>query len=130
LRNSGYHINYSDRIIVRYTDLGIKLGSKFYPIGSNNAHASTFCIRKFPNVHTCLPHGEETKVSIDWVACQSEQAVRTDPNTCVDTLIDNANLTFGMQVPRSKISGGNHLMFSLKIRRHSTLDLQTICSYS
>jgi hypothetical protein len=28
--------------------------------------------------------------------------VRTDPNTCVDTLIDNANIKFGIEVPRSK----------------------------
>jgi hypothetical protein len=36
------------------------------------------------------------------LAHKSEQAVRTDPNTCVDTLIDNAKQKFGVEVPRSK----------------------------
>ena len=33
---------------------------------------------------------------------QSQEAVRTDPNTCVDTLIQNAKLKFGVAVPKSK----------------------------
>jgi hypothetical protein len=36
------------------------------------------------------------------LAHKSEQAVRTDPNTCVDTLIDNAKQKYGVEVPRSK----------------------------
>ena len=36
------------------------------------------------------------------MASQSQQAIRIDPNTCVDTLIDNAKQNFGIEVPRSK----------------------------
>ena len=61
---------------------------------SQIAHEKTFCIRIFGALHTCIPHGENTKVTIDWLAQQSEQAVRTDPNTCVDTLIEQAKLKF------------------------------------
>ncbi|CAM0877694.1 unnamed protein product [Alopecurus aequalis] len=45
---------------------------------------------------------KNTKVTINWLAHQSEQAMRIDPNTCVDTLIDNAKQKFGVEVPRSK----------------------------
>ena len=65
-------------------------------------HEKTFCIRKMRALHTCIPHGENTKVTIDWLAHQSEQAVRTDPNTCVDTLMEQAKLKFGVEVPKSK----------------------------
>jgi len=41
-------------------------------------------------------------VSIDWLAANSEQAIRTDPNTYVDTLIENAKLKYGVELPRSK----------------------------
>ena len=57
-------------------------------------HDKTFCIRKLRALHNFIPLGENTKVSIDWLAHQSEQAVRTDPNTCVDTLIEQAKLKF------------------------------------
>ena len=68
---------------------------------SKIAHEKTFCIRKFRNKHTCLQHGENTRVSIDWLAQKSVSAVRTDPNTTVDTLIDNAKINYGVEVPRS-----------------------------
>ncbi|CAM0947194.1 unnamed protein product [Alopecurus aequalis] len=57
---------------------------------------------KFSPIHTCTPLGENTKVTINWLAHQSEQAMRIDPNTSVDTLIDNAKQKFGVEVPRSK----------------------------
>ena len=61
-----------------------------------------FCISKFKCEHTCIAHGENTNVSTDWLAAQSKQAIRTYPNTCVDTLIDNAKLKYGVEVPRIK----------------------------
>ncbi|KAM0829400.1 hypothetical protein ACQ4PT_066876 [Festuca glaucescens] len=113
LRNYEYHRNCADRIIVKCTKKGRDQGCKFYLTASEIAHESTFCIRKFNNVHTCLPVGDKTKVSIDWLACQSEQAVRTDPNTTVDTLIDNAKLRFGVEVPRSKAYRARRKAFDL-----------------
>jgi hypothetical protein len=100
LRNFSYHRNNPDSIIVECSEK--KHGCPFYLTASEIAHEKTFCIRKFRAMHTCIPHGENTKVSIDWLAHQSEQAMRTDPNTCVDTLIDNAKQRFGVEVPRSK----------------------------
>ncbi|KAK1646972.1 hypothetical protein QYE76_064777 [Lolium multiflorum] len=100
LRNFQYWRNDSDRIIVfcpREDD-----GCPFYISASKIAHEKTFCIRKILGVHTCIADGQHTKVTIDWLAKQSEQAVRIDPNTTVDTLIDNAKQKWGVPVPRSK----------------------------
>ena len=36
------------------------------------------------------------------VGNQSEQAIRANPNTTVDTLIDHAKQKFGVEVPKSK----------------------------
>jgi hypothetical protein len=100
LRNFQYWRNDSDRIIVlcpRAED-----GCPFYISASKIAHEKTFCIRKILGVHTCIASGQHTKVTIDWLAKQSEQAVRIDPNTTVDTLIDNAKQKWGVPVPKSK----------------------------
>lgn len=102
LRNFHYHRNCSDRIISWCTKEGKKKGCKFFITASKIAHEKTFCIRKFMPQHTCIPHGENTKVTIGWLAAQSEQAIRTNPNTCVDTLIDNAKQKYGVEVPKSK----------------------------
>jgi hypothetical protein len=75
----------------------------------------TFCIRKFRALHCCIPHGENTKVSIDWLAVQSQEVVRTDPNTCVDTLIQNAKLKYGVSVPKSKAYRARKKAFSTVI---------------
>ncbi|CAM0944733.1 unnamed protein product [Alopecurus aequalis] len=98
LRNFRFHRNNSDRVIVQCT----QEDCPFFISASNIAHERTFCIRKFHALHTCIAHGENTKVTIDWLAIQSEQAIRTNPKTSVDTLIDNAKLKFGVEVPRSK----------------------------
>ena len=98
LRNYQLHRNNPDRIIVKCSEEGCP----FYMTASIIKHEKTFCIRKMRALHTCIPHGENTKVTIDWLAHQSEQAVRTDPNTCVDTLMEQAKLKFGVEVPKSK----------------------------
>ncbi|KAM0918308.1 hypothetical protein ACQ4PT_008886 [Festuca glaucescens] len=56
---------------------------------------------------------EHTKVTIDWLAKQSEQAVRIDPNTTVDTLIDNANQKWGVPIPKSKAYRARKIAFSV-----------------
>ena len=66
------------------------------------ANEKTFCIRKFLPRHFCQPLNENTRVTINWLTAQSMQAVITDPNTNVDTIIDNVKQTFGVEVPRSK----------------------------
>ena len=105
LRAFSYHRNNSDRIIAKcktIIDPDEKKKKKkdriiskvnncpFYITASQIANEKTFCIRKFRPVHTCPTSGENTRVTINWLAKQSEQAVRIDANTCVDTLIDNA----------------------------------------
>jgi hypothetical protein len=100
LRNFAYWRNNSDRIIVHCSER--KKGCPFYMTASKIAHEHTFCIRKMRGQHTCIAHGENTKVTIDWVAKESEQAVRSNPNTTVDTLIDNAKHKWGIEIPKSK----------------------------
>jgi hypothetical protein len=53
-------------------------------------------------LHPCIPHGENTKVTIDWLAVHYEQASKKYPNTCVDTLTQNAKLKFGVEVPKGR----------------------------
>ena len=115
LRQFSYHRNNSDRIIAKCKMIIDPEEKKkkdrivsrvnncpFYITASQIENEKTFCIRKFRPVHTCPTEGENTKVTINWLAKQSEQAVRIDPNTCVDTLIDNAKQKFGVVVPKSK----------------------------
>jgi hypothetical protein len=66
LRNYAYHRNNPDSIIVEYFEQ--EQGCPFYLTASKIAHEKTFCIRKFRARHTCIPHGENTKVSVDWLA--------------------------------------------------------------
>ena len=87
----------------------------FFITASLIANEKTFCIRKFNPLHTCEAHGENTRVSAHWLAKQSEQAVRVDPNTCVDTLIDNAKQKYGVVVPRSKAYRARQKAFSVVI---------------
>ncbi|CAM0945121.1 unnamed protein product [Alopecurus aequalis] len=101
LRDFAYHRNTPSRIIVNCTEQGRAQGCPFALTASTIAHESTFCIRKFRNKHTCIPHGENTKVSINWLAGTSMEAIRTDANTCVDTLIENAKKRYGVEVSRS-----------------------------
>ncbi|KAM0912473.1 hypothetical protein ACQ4PT_012773 [Festuca glaucescens] len=54
-----------------------------------------------------------TKVTIDWLAKQSEQAVRIDPNTTVDTLIDNAKQKWGVTITKSKAYRAMKIAFSV-----------------
>ena len=98
LRNYAYWRNNKDRVIVVCSEEKCP----FYMVGSEIKHEKTFCIRKMSLKHHCAVQGESTKVTIDWVAKASEQTIRTDPKTCVDTLIENAKLNYGVEVPRSK----------------------------
>ena len=98
LRNFGYHRNSDQRIIAHCSEEGCP----FYMTASKFAHEKTFRIRKMNLHHSCPAVGENTKVTIDWLATQCEQAIRTDPNTCIDTLIENIKLKWGVEVPRSK----------------------------
>ncbi|KAM0849442.1 hypothetical protein ACQ4PT_053734 [Festuca glaucescens] len=111
LRNFEYWRNDSDRIIVLCPRADT--GCPFYMSASKIAHEQTFCIRKILGVHTCIASGQHTKVTIDWLAKQSEQAVRIDPNTTVDTLIDNANQKWGVPIPKSKSYRARKIAFSI-----------------
>ncbi|KAM0852789.1 hypothetical protein ACQ4PT_051519 [Festuca glaucescens] len=58
-------------------------------------------MRKVDVEHTCGPSSEHCKVSCDWVAKNSEKALRTDPGARVETVIDNAKEKFGVEVPKN-----------------------------
>ncbi|CAM0951235.1 unnamed protein product [Alopecurus aequalis] len=66
LRNYAYHRNTPTRIIANCTEEGKAQGCPFFITASTIANEKTFCIRKFNNRHTCTPHGENTRVTIDW----------------------------------------------------------------
>ena len=100
------------------TELGRKQGCQFFLTASKIAHEKTFCIRKFGPKHTCQPLGENTRVTIDWLAEKSLQAVRTDPKTCVDTLIENTKIHYGVEVPRSKAYRARRKAFATVIGDH------------
>ncbi|KAM0827832.1 hypothetical protein ACQ4PT_067931 [Festuca glaucescens] len=67
----------------------------------------TFFIRKVDVEHTCGPSGEHCKVSCDWVAKNSEKALRTDPGARVETVIDNAKEKFGVEENRGTGEGSS-----------------------
>ncbi|CAM0882313.1 unnamed protein product [Alopecurus aequalis] len=71
LRNYAYHRNTPTRIIANCTEEGKAQGCPFFITASTIANEKTFCIRKFNNRHTCTPHGENTRVTIDWLAAKS-----------------------------------------------------------
>ena len=84
-------------------------------IASKIAGEKTFCIRKIRALHTCTTEEGKTKVTIDRLASQSEQAIRSDPKTTVDTLMDNAKIKFGVHVPRSKAYRARRKAFDVVI---------------
>ncbi|CAM0873900.1 unnamed protein product [Alopecurus aequalis] len=98
LRNFTYHRNNKDRVIAVCADDNCP----FFMVGSQIKHENTFVLRKMNLQHECLAHGENTKVTIDWLAETSVGAMRTDFNTSVDTLIEQAKQKYGVVVPRSK----------------------------
>lgn len=120
LRNFEYWRNDSDTIIVlcprAYTVC------PFYMSASKIAHEQTFFISKILGVHTCIASRQDTKVTIDWLAKQSEQAVTIDPNTTIDTLITMQSRSGVYQSPRENLTkqGRRHFLLLWVTRRHST----------
>jgi hypothetical protein len=51
-------------------------------------------------VHTCETSTDNTRVSARWLAKKYEGLFKSDPNTCIQTLIDQAKLHHGVDVPR------------------------------
>ena len=66
--------------------------------------------------HFCQHLNKNTRVTINSLTAQSMQAVITDPNTNVDTLIENVKQTFGVEVPRSKAYKARKKAFDTVIR--------------
>jgi hypothetical protein len=97
LRNFRYHRNCKDRVIAVCTHEKCP----FYMIGSQIAGEKTFCMRKLHFEHSCAPSGEHCKVTYKWVAQNAEKALRTDPGTRVETVMDNAKEKFGVEVPKN-----------------------------
>jgi hypothetical protein len=75
-------------------------GCKFYITASEIKGEKTFVIRKMNLVHTCETSTDSTRVSARWLAKKYEGLLRSDPNTCIHTLIDQAKLHHGVDVPR------------------------------
>jgi hypothetical protein len=128
LRNYYLHRNCRDRIIAKCTEDGCP----FYMTGSQIRNEQTFCLRKMHLEHSCGPVGEACKVSVKWVAKACEQAIRTDPTTRVDTLIEDAKHKYGVAVARTmayrakneaiKVVLGDHVQQYKRLRDY----LQTV----
>ena len=97
-RNFHYHRNCKDRIIVDCS----QEGCNFHMTASQVGKEKTFCIKKLQLQHTCPVIGENCKVPIKYVAKSIESSLRTDPSTCVDTVIENTKEKFGVEVSKNK----------------------------
>ena len=51
--------------------------------------------------HTCGASGENTKVTVSWVAMVCEDTVRSNPGAGVDTIMSYTKKKFGVHVPKS-----------------------------
>ena len=116
LRNFTYHRNNKDRVIAVCADDNCP----FFMVGSQIKHENTFVLRKMNLQHECLAHGENTKVTIDWLAETSVGAMRTDFNTSVDTLIEQAKQKYGVVVPRSKAYRARTKALNIVLGDHET----------
>jgi hypothetical protein len=95
-RNYGYHRNSDKRIIVHC----IENDCPFYMTGSEIKGENTFVLRKMWLDHTCATTTESSRVSAKWLARTYENLFKSDPNTNIQTLIDNAREQYGVEVPR------------------------------
>ena len=92
LRNFRFHRNCKDRVIVKC----VNKKCPFFLVGSKIAGEKTFCIRKMENYHTCTHVGEETKVTCNFVAENCQQALKSDPATRIETVLDSTKEKFGV----------------------------------
>jgi hypothetical protein len=95
-RDYHYHRNSNVRIIVDC----LKENCHFYMVASEIKNEKTFVIRKMRLEHSCETTNESTRVSAKWLAQTYEHLFRSDPNTCIQTIIDSARLQHGVEVPR------------------------------
>jgi hypothetical protein len=91
-RDYHYHKNSNVRIIVDC----LKENCPFYMVASEIKNEKTFMIRKMRLEHSC----ETTRASAKWLAQTYEHLFRSDPNTCIQTIINGARLQHGVEVPR------------------------------
>ena len=99
LRNFEYHRNEPTRVIAWCSER--KHGCEFYIVASKIAHEATFSIKKMNLDHTCGASGENTKVTVNWVAKVCEDTVRSNPGAGVDTIMSYTKKKFGVHVPKS-----------------------------
>ncbi|KAE8801876.1 translation initiation factor IF-2-like [Hordeum vulgare] len=84
-RNYQFHRNCNDRIIA----VCRQEQCPFFIAASVVAKESTFCIRKSKIVHTCPAVAESTKVITKWDTHELLEAIRTDLNTSISTIMQN-----------------------------------------
>ncbi|KAE8816624.1 Protein FAR1-RELATED SEQUENCE 5 [Hordeum vulgare] len=99
LRNFEYHRNDPSRIIAWCSDR--EHCFEFYITASKIAHEATFSINKMNLDHTCGASGENTKVTMNWVAKAVEGTVRSNPSVGVETILSYTKKKFGVHVPKS-----------------------------
>jgi hypothetical protein len=101
VRNFHYHRNTPDRIIVWCKeDRKEKYNCQFYMSAAKIKNENTFCIKKMHLEHSCPTEPADSRVNTRWLSNAYVDKFRSDPNTCITTLVDKAKTDFGVDVPK------------------------------
>lgn len=78
----------------------------------------TFAIKKMRLQHTCPSTTETTRVSAKWLAKTYESLFRSDPSTSIQTLIDNCQEKYGVDVPKMMAYRAKNLAVEVVLGDH------------
>ena len=131
VRNFHYHRNCKDRIIVWCKEREVH-GCSFYMTASKIKHEQTFCVKKLHLEHTCPTEPSSSRVNSKWLSKTYVGKFRSDPNTSITSLVDDAKKDFGVDVPkrmayRAKTKARDSVLGDQKKQYHRIRDyLQTV----
>lgn len=99
VRNYHFHRNTPDRIIV-WCNVREEFGCQFYMVASKITNEQTFCIKKLELEHTCPTNPASSRVNSKWLSTAFVDNYRSDINTGISTVQDQAKKAFGVEVPK------------------------------
>lgn len=97
-RSFQYHRNSDKRIIVECITKNI---CKFFMVAAVIKGEKTFAIKKMRLQHTCPTTTYKSRVTAKWLAKTYEPLFRSDLNTSIQTMIDNCQEKYGVEVPKA-----------------------------
>jgi hypothetical protein len=86
--------------------------------GSEIKGEKTFVLRKMWLDHTCATTTDSSRVSAKWLTRTYENLFKSDPNTNIQTLIDNARHQYGVEVPRMMAYRAKKIALDAVLRDH------------